>query len=97
VAVSFTSAHAAERPHGDLRPTALALAMLALYDLCFLVPPANDFFELVYLPFGVVALTAVVAVLWAALTVALWRTDVYTRATALIAGWRHARVPQAAD
>jgi cation-transporting ATPase E len=92
VGISFTSARPAERPRGDLRPTALALVMLALYDLCFLVPPASDFFELVYLPVGVIALTALAAATWACLTVILWRSDAYRRCLALVARLR--RVPQ---
>jgi cation-transporting ATPase E len=91
VAISFTSAHPAERPQGDLRPTILALLMLGAYDLCFLVAPASDFFELAYLSGGVIALTALVAVVWATLTVLLWRTDAYDRLVARVTGWRTAR------
>jgi cation-transporting ATPase E len=97
IAVSFTSAHPAERPHADPRPTVLALAMLALYVLCFVVEPASDFFELVPLGAGVFALTAVVAVAWAVITVVLWRVEAYQRCLDLVAGWRARRVAQPAD
>ena len=97
IAVSFTSAHPAERPHADPRPTVLALAMLALYVLCFVVEPASDFFELVPLGAGVFALTAVVAVAWAVVTVVLWRVEAYQRCLDLVAGWRARRVAQPAD
>lgn len=53
--------------------------MLAAYDLCFMVRPAGDFFELAYLPGAVMALTALVSIVWAVLTVVLWRADVYRR------------------
>jgi hypothetical protein len=80
-----------------VRPTLLALAMLAIYVLCFVVAPARDFFELVPLGAGVFALTAVVASAWAVITVVLWRTDAYTRAIALVGGLVGRRVPQPAD
>jgi cation-transporting ATPase E len=97
VAVSFTSAHGTEPPRGDVRPTVLALAMLAIYVLCFVVQPARDFFELVPLGAGVFALTAVVASAWAVITVVLWRMGAYSRVMALISGLRGRRVPQPAD
>jgi len=97
VDVSFTSAHPRERPRGDLRPTVLALLMLAAYDLCFLVPPASDFFELVYLPFEVVALVALVAAAWAVITVAVWRADAYAHILALVGRWRGRTAAQPAD
>lgn len=94
VAVSFTSARSADRPHGDLRPTILALVMLAVYDLCFLVQPASDFFELVYLPGVVIALIALVSVAWAAVTVLLWRTDAYDRVVSLVGRRRAPKVSE---
>jgi cation-transporting ATPase E len=97
VAVSFTSAHPAEPPHADVRPTLLALAMLALYVSCFLVAPASDFFELVSLPMGAIGLTALAAIVWALVTIALWRADAYQRCLDLISGWRGRNAPQPAD
>jgi cation-transporting ATPase E len=97
VAVSLTSEHPTETPRGDVRPTVLALAMLALYVLCFVVQPARDFFELIPLGVGVFALTAVVASAWAVITIVLWRTDAYSRLITLIGGLRGRRVPQPAD
>jgi hypothetical protein len=97
IPVSFTSAHAADRPHADVRPSVLALAMLALYVLCFVIQPASDFFELVPLGPGIFLLTAVVAVAWAAITIVLWRTDVYQRILDVVMGWRSGKVPQPAD
>jgi cation-transporting ATPase E len=95
--ISFTSAHPAERPRGDLRPTVLALLMLAAYDLCFIIQPASDFFELVHLPSGVVAVTGLAAIAWAAVTVLLWRSDAFGRAQAVLAARRAGRRPQPAD
>jgi cation-transporting ATPase E len=97
VAVSFTHAHPTERPHGDPRPTLLALAMLSLYVLCFVVQPASDFFELVPLGLGVFALTAMVALAWAVASVVLWRTEAYDRCVAALAGLRGRVTPQPAD
>jgi cation-transporting ATPase E len=96
VAVSFTSARPGERPYADVRPTLLALAMLALYVLCFVVPPASDFFELVPLGWGIFALTALAAGAWAVITVVLWRADAYDRCLAAIAGLRRRKAPQTA-
>jgi len=83
VAVSFSSARPAEPPRGDPRPTILALLMLGAYGLCVLVAPASDFFELAPLPGGVFALTALAAIVWAVVTVLLWRVDAYAR----VASW----------
>jgi cation-transporting ATPase E len=97
VAFSFTSSHPDDVPRPDLRPTVLALVMLAAYDLCFIIGPLRDFFELAPLSTGVVMLTTATAIVWAVVTVVLWRTDVYARVVGAIARWRGREAPQPAS
>jgi len=72
----------------DWRPTALALALLAVYAAFFVVPVARDFFELTPLSWPQVALIAGLAVLWATLVMGAWRGRIYDRVEV---GWRELR------
>jgi cation-transporting P-type ATPase E len=74
----------ADADGADVRPTLLALAMLAIYALFFGVPPVRDFFELVPLRWEDVGLIGGLALLWAALVMVFWRTNLYDRAAALL-------------
>lgn len=96
IAFSFTSSRPTDAPRPDIRPTVLALVMLAAYDLCFIIEPIRDFFELAQLSAGVVALTGIAAIAWAVITVVLWRTDAYTRVLGVVARVRGTTEPQPA-
>jgi cation-transporting ATPase E len=63
----------ADADGADVRPTLLALALLALFGLFFVIPPLRDFFELVPLAWSDVALIAGLAVVWAIAVMLLWR------------------------
>lgn len=56
----------------DLRPTALALACLAVYGSFFLVTPVRDFFELSLIGWHHLIVVAIVALAWAAIVMAAW-------------------------
>jgi cation-transporting ATPase E len=73
----------ADADGADIRPTILALAMLALYAAFFVITPLRDFFELVPLSLSDVALIAGLAVLWAVLVMILWRTRAVDRVRGL--------------
>jgi cation-transporting ATPase E len=74
----------ADADGADVRPTLLALAMLGLYALFFLIAPLRDFFELVSLPWADLAFIGGLAVLWALLVMAMWRTRMVDRLRALL-------------
>ena len=59
----------ADADGADIRPSLLALAMLAVYGLFFLFPPAREFFELVPLRWEDLALIGGLALVWAMLVV----------------------------
>ena len=69
----------ADADGADVKPTVLAVALLGVYGLFFVIPPARDFFELVPLPWPDVALMAVLALIWAAMTMLFWRLRVVDR------------------
>jgi cation-transporting ATPase E len=69
----------ADADGADVRPTVLALAMLALYGAFFLVPPLREFFELSLLAWADVAVICVAAVVWAILVLVMWRTRLVDR------------------
>ena len=63
----------ADADGADIRPTLLAIALLALYALFFVIPFLREFFELVLLPWSDIALIAVLALIWAGLVMVFWR------------------------
>jgi cation-transporting ATPase E len=63
----------ADADGADIRPTLLALALLAVYGAFFAIEPLRVFFELVPLSLVDVAAIAAVAVVWAVITMAIWR------------------------
>jgi cation-transporting ATPase E len=69
----------ADADGADVRPTILAIAMLALYASFFAIAPLRDFFELVPLSISDIALIGGLAVLWAVLVMVLWRTRAVDR------------------
>ena len=69
----------ADADGADIRPTLLALALLALYALFFVVAPVRDFFELVPLPWLDIAFIVALSALWAGLVMLLWRTRAVDR------------------
>ena len=73
----------ADADGADVRPTLLALAMLALYALFFVIPPLRDFFELVPLSLADIVLVVGLAILWAVLVMLLWRTRAVDRIRSL--------------
>jgi cation-transporting ATPase E len=74
----------ADADGADVRPSLLAIAMLALYGLFFVVPPLRDFFELVPLSISDLGLIAILAVIWAVAVMVLWRTRVVDRVRGLL-------------
>lgn len=75
----------ADADGADIRPTLLALAMLGLYGLLFVIPPAREFFELVPLPWTDVAFLGGLAAVWAVLVMIFWRLRLFDRVR-LLAG-----------
>ncbi|MBX3031647.1 MAG: HAD-IC family P-type ATPase [Chloroflexi bacterium] len=73
--------HRRERP--DVRPTLLAMLMLAGYGLCFAIEPMRAFFELVPLQWSVLALIVGLSLVWAGCSVMLWHLDAGARLMAL--------------
>ena len=69
----------ADADGADIRPTLLAIALLALYGGFFLVEPVRDFFELTLLPLADVALIGGLAIVWALLVMLMWRTRLVER------------------
>jgi len=69
----------ADADGADIRPTLLAIGLLALYGLFFVVPIARDFFELVPLGWADLAFIAVLALVWAVLVMVGWRTRLVDR------------------
>ena len=85
----------ADADGADIRPTLLALAMLALYALFFIVPPLRDFFELAPLSPTDIALIAALAVIWAVAVMILWRTRAVDRIRGLFSRSPEATEPSA--
>jgi cation-transporting ATPase E len=79
------SVSGADADGADIRPTVLALGLLALYGAFFLVPPVRDFFELTPLAWPDVALLAGAALVWALLVLVMWRVRVVERVRAAFA------------
>jgi len=69
----------ADADGADIKPTLLAIGMLAIYALFFVITPLREFFELVLLDWSVVALIAVLAVAWALLVSLFWYLRVVDR------------------
>ena len=69
----------ADADGADIRPTLLAIALLALYALFFVIPFLREFFELVLLPWPDIALIAVLALIWAGLVMVFWRLRIVDR------------------
>ncbi len=69
----------ADADGADIKPTLLAVALLALYGSFFVVEPVREFFELALLPLGDVAVIGLLAVLWAVLVMVMWRTRLVER------------------
>ena len=84
----------ADADGADVRPTLLALALLAVYALFFGVPPVREFFELVPLRWVDVGLIGGLALLWAVLVMIFWRSRLYDRAVGLLR--RAMRLPESA-
>ena len=74
----------ADADGADIRPTLLALALVALYGSFFLIAPVRQFFELELLPLPDVALIAALAAVWAAAVMLMWRSRVVDRVRGLL-------------
>ena len=74
----------ADADGADVRPTLLAIALLALYAAFFVIAPVRDFFELVPLPAGDIALVVGLAAVWAILVMILWRSRAVDRLRDLV-------------
>jgi cation-transporting ATPase E len=72
----------ADADGADVRPTLLALALLAVYGLFFVIPQLREFFELAPLAWSDVALIAGLAVVWAIVVMLLWRFRLLDQARA---------------
>ncbi len=62
----------ADADGADIRPSILAVALLALYAGFFVVTPVREFFELTLLPLSDVAVIAVLALIWGLLVMLFW-------------------------
>jgi hypothetical protein len=69
----------ADADGADIRPTILALALLALYAGFFVVEPVREFFELTLMAWSDVAVIAILAVVWALLVMLFWRIHLVDR------------------
>jgi cation-transporting P-type ATPase E len=78
----------AEARRADIRPTFLAVAMLAAFGLFFLITPVREFFELTTLSASDVLVTGTLAAVWAALVLVLWHTGMYDRVMTVVASAR---------
>ena len=76
----------ADADGADVRPTILAVALLALYALFFVLEPLRTFFELAPLSLADIALVVALAAAWAVIVMVLWRTRVVDRVRALLPG-----------
>jgi cation-transporting ATPase E len=76
----------ADADGADPRPTALAVALLALFGVFFLVQPLREFFELASLSWLDVGLIGAAALAWALLVLVMWRTRVVDRVRAVFGG-----------
>jgi cation-transporting ATPase E len=74
----------ADADGADVRPTLLALALLAVYASFFAIPIAREFFELAPLGLGDIARLCGLAGAWALLVMVLWRVQVVDRARAVL-------------
>ncbi len=72
----------ADADGADVRPTVLALALLALYGLFFIIPPVRDFFELTPLTWPDAAFIGGAALVWAVLVLLMWRSRLVERVRA---------------
>lgn len=73
----------ADADGADIRPTLLALGLLAVYASFFVVEPVRSFFELVPLGLADWALIVALGIIWAGLVMAFWRLRLVDRARAL--------------
>ncbi len=73
----------ADADGADIRPSLLALALLAVYGSFFLVDPVRTFFELVPLEVADWALILGLAIVWAGLVMAFWRLRLVDRVRSL--------------
>jgi len=85
----------ADADGADIRPTLLALALLALYALFFIVSPLRDFFELAPLSPTDIALITALALIWAVAVMILWRTRAVDRIRGLFSRPTEATEPSA--
>jgi cation-transporting ATPase E len=69
----------ADADGADIKPTLLAIAMLAVYALFFWIPPLRDFFELAPLGWSDIALIGGLALIWAVLVSLFWYLRVVDR------------------
>ncbi|MGI8928971.1 MAG: HAD-IC family P-type ATPase [Candidatus Limnocylindrales bacterium] len=69
----------ADADGADVRPTLLALALLAVYATFFAIAPLREFFELTPLPWADVLAIGALAAFWAILVMLLWRLRVVER------------------
>jgi len=85
----------ADADGADVRPTLLALALLALYGLFFVIEPLRTFFELIPLGLSDIALIVALALLWAVLVMVLWRSRAVDRIRALLTRGQPGAAPSA--
>jgi cation-transporting ATPase E len=83
----------ADADGADIKPTLLALGLLGLYGSFFVIEPVRDFFELSLIPLADVMLIAVVAIVWAALVMILWRTRLIERVRGRALGGKGRTLP----
>ena len=69
----------ADADGSDIRPSILAVALLALYGGFFVVPPVREFFELTLLPWSDVALIGLLALAWGLLVMLFWWLKIVDR------------------
>jgi cation-transporting ATPase E len=78
----------ADADGADVRPTLLALALLAVYAGFFAIAPLRDFFELTPLPWADVLRIGVLAAVWGLLVMLFWRLRLVERTRARVIGLR---------
>ncbi len=69
----------ADADGADVRPTILALALLALYAGFFVVTPVREFFELTPMSWSDVGVIAILAIAWSLLVMLFWRLRLVDR------------------